>query len=90
MDAYNRGLDKGLSGSDIRTTVVTLMYEVPKFKGNRSVDGALGGWKVGVLETYTSGPTFTIVTATNQTNSFSAGLQRESAEKPQSSFRSAP
>jgi len=56
--------------------VVTLMYEVPKVKGNRLVDGALGGWKVGVLETYTSGPTFTVVTATNQTNSFTAGLQR--------------
>ena len=77
MDAYNRRLDKGLSGSDVpHHVVVTLMYEVPKFKGNRFVDGALGGWKVGVLETYTSGPTFTVVTATNQTNSFSAGLQR--------------
>jgi len=77
MDAYNRSLDKALSGSDIpHHVVVTLMYEVPKFKGNRLVDGALGGWKVGVLETYTSGPTFTVVTATNQTNSFTAGLQR--------------
>ncbi len=52
MDAYNRRLDKGLSGSDVpHRLVVTLLYEVRQFKGNRIVNSALGGWKVGVLET---------------------------------------
>jgi hypothetical protein len=36
MDAYHRNLDKGLSGSDVpHRVVVTLLYETPKFKGNR-------------------------------------------------------
>ena len=82
MDSYRRYLDKGLSGSDVpHHLVVTLLYEVPQFKGNRVVNGALGGWKVGVLETIESGPAFTVVTATNQTNAFPAGLQRPNLVK---------
>ena len=70
-------LDKGLSGSDVpHHVVVTLLYEVPKFKANRIVNGALGGWKMGVLETSESGPAFTVVTAANPTNAFPAGIQR--------------
>ena len=47
MDAYNRRLDKGLSGSDVpHRAVVTLLYEWK-------------GWKLGVLETLESGPPFT-------------------------------
>jgi len=77
MDSYRRYLDKGLSGSDVpHHLVITLLYEVPKFKGNRIVAGALSGWKVGALETIESGPAFTVVTATNQTNAFPAGTQR--------------
>lgn len=77
MDAYRRYLDKGLSGSDVpHHLLITLLYEVPKFKANRIVNGAIGGWKLGALETIESGPAFTVVTATNQTNAFPAGLQR--------------
>ncbi|MEQ1948519.1 MAG: carboxypeptidase regulatory-like domain-containing protein [Bryobacteraceae bacterium] len=77
MDAYNRQLDKGLSGSDLpHHVVVTLLYEVPKFRGNRIVNGTLGGWKIGVLETYQSGPVFTVTTASNTTNAFPAGTLR--------------
>jgi hypothetical protein len=77
MDAYNRRLDKGLSGSDVpRRLVVTLLYEVPKIKGNRMLNGVLGGWKVGVLETAESGPTFTVITTVNTTNAFPAGSLR--------------
>ena len=36
----------------------------------------LGGWKVGLLETYESGPVFTIITASNSTNAFPAGSLR--------------
>jgi len=69
MDAYNRRLDKGLSGSDVpHRLVVTLLYEVHK--------GFLHGWKIGVLETAESGPTFTVITAANTTNAFPAGPLR--------------
>src|SRR6202040_2585913 len=47
MDAYNRRLDKGLSGSDVpHRLVATVLYEWK-------------GWKLGVFETAESGPTFT-------------------------------
>jgi hypothetical protein len=77
MDAYNRRLDKGLSGSDVpQHLVATLLYEVQRFKSNRAVDAVLGGWRIGLLETYESGPAFTIVTASNTTNVFPAGTLR--------------
>lgn len=77
MDAYHRNLDKGLSGSDVpHHVVVTLLYETPKFKANRVLNGALGGWRVGLLETYEAGPVFTVVTASNTTNAFPAGALR--------------
>jgi hypothetical protein len=51
MDAYNRRLDKGLSGSDVPQHVVaTLLYDLHRFRGNRALDAFLGGWRVGVLE----------------------------------------
>jgi hypothetical protein len=77
MDAYNRRLDKGPSGSDVpHRVVVEALYEVRKFKGNRAVNALLGGWKVGVLETAESGPAFTVITAANTTNAFPAGSLR--------------
>jgi len=77
MDAYNRRLDKGLSGSDVpQRLVLTLLYEVPKFRSHSLVNGILGGWKVGLLETAESGPTFTVITTANTTNAFPAGPLR--------------
>jgi hypothetical protein len=77
MDAYNRRLDKGLSGSDVpQRLVVTLLYELPTFTANRLVNTVLGGWKAGLLETAESGPTFTIITSANTTNAFPAGSLR--------------
>lgn len=77
MDAYHRNLDWARSASDVpHHLVVTVMYEVPSFTGNRYLDGALGGWKVGVLETAQSGPPFTVVTTANTTNAFPAGPLR--------------
>jgi hypothetical protein len=77
MDAYNRRLDKGLSGSDVpHRLVVTLLYELRKFKGHRVLNAALGGWKVGLLETAESGPTFSVITSANTTNAFPAGSLR--------------
>src|SRR5437660_9266796 len=64
-------------GSDVpHHVVLTLLYELHKFKGNRLLNAALGGWKVGLLETYESGPVFTVITAANTTNAFPAGSLR--------------
>jgi hypothetical protein len=77
MDAYHRNLDKGPSGSDVpHHVVVTLLYETPRFKAHRLLRNTLGGWRVGLLETYESGPAFTVVTASNTTNAFPAGTLR--------------
>jgi hypothetical protein len=77
MDAYNRRLDKGLSGSDVpQRLVVSALYQVPKLKTGRALSAALSGWKLGVLETAESGPTFTVITTANTTNAFPAGSLR--------------
>jgi hypothetical protein len=77
MDAYNRRLDKGLSGSDVpHHLVLTLLYEVPQFRANRILKATLGGWKLGVLETAQSGAPFTVITTANTTNAFPAGSLR--------------
>jgi hypothetical protein len=77
MDAYNRRLDKGLSASDVpHHVVLTLLWELPGPKADGIVKTALGGWKLGLLETYMSGPPFTVFNNANATNAFSAGQQR--------------
>jgi hypothetical protein len=77
MDAYNRRLDKGLSGSDVpHHLVLTLLYELPALRGNRLLKNTLGGWKLGVLETAESGAPFTVITTANTTNAFPAGSLR--------------
>jgi hypothetical protein len=77
MDAYNRRLDKGRSGSDVaHRVIVEMLYEIPGFKGKHVLKSLLGGWKIGVLETAESGPTFTVITAANTTNAFPAGPLR--------------
>ena len=48
MDAYNRRLDKGLSGSDVpHHLVLTLLYELPKLHGNRRSEGHAGRLEAG-------------------------------------------
>jgi len=78
MDAYRRFLDKGLSGSDVpHRFLLTLLYEVPALRsGFAGICALLGGWRVGVLQTAQSGPSFSVFTATNTTNAFSAGPLR--------------
>jgi hypothetical protein len=77
MDAYHRSLDKGLSGSDVpRHLVVTLLYEIPGARGDSRFSAALSGWKLGLLETFMSGPPFTVITTANTTNAFPAGSLR--------------
>jgi Carboxypeptidase regulatory-like domain len=77
MDAYNRRLDKALSGSDVPNRfVATLLYEVRQFRHNRAMNAALGGWRLGLLETAQSGAPFTVITTANTTNVFPAGSLR--------------
>jgi hypothetical protein len=77
MDAYNRRLDKGLSASDVpHHVVLTLLYQLPSPKSDGFLKTAFGGWKLGALETFMSGPPFTVFSASNTTNAFSAGPQR--------------
>ena len=78
QDQYNRHLDKARSGSDVpHRLLLTITYELPKFNGtNRFVKGAIGGWKLGVLETMQSGAPFTVLNLANIANAFSAGQLR--------------
>src|SRR5579864_425270 len=77
MDAYNRRLDKSLSGSDVpQHAVLSGLYELRSFKESRLLDKVLGGWKLGVLGTLQSGPLFTVITAADTTNAFPAGPLR--------------
>jgi hypothetical protein len=77
MDAYNRSLDKGRSGSDIpQRAVITLLYSVPKFSNNRFASIVLGGWQLGALSVMQSGQTFTVFDSVNNTNAFPAGTVR--------------
>jgi hypothetical protein len=40
------------------------------------LNAAVGGWKLGLLETAESGPTFSVITTANTTNAFPAGPLR--------------
>ncbi|PWU09115.1 MAG: hypothetical protein C5B51_06735 [Terriglobia bacterium] len=79
MDAYNRRLDKGRSGSDVpHRLVIEALYEIPRFRSGHVLNAVLSGWKLGVLETAESGPTFTVITTANTTQAFPAGPLRPS------------
>lgn len=73
MDFYNRRLDKGISGNDVRhRTLASIVYAVPGQK-QRFVNWVLGGWKTGVIASAQSGAPFTVTNNTNDTNVFAAG-----------------
>jgi hypothetical protein len=81
MNAYNRRLDKARSSSDVpHHVLVTLQYEIPTLsvaRNNPLLSGALKGWRLGLVETYMSGPVFTVVTASNTASGlFPAGTLR--------------
>lgn len=77
MDYYNRGLDRGLSGSDVRHRAVgSLVYALPQWKDHRLLNLAAGGWKTGIIATYQAGSPFSVFNAVNLTNAFSAGALR--------------
>lgn len=77
MDAYNRRLDKSISGSDIpHRVILTALYQAPSFENSSLLRWIAGSWRLGVLTTLQSGAPFTVVTAANTTNAFSASPLR--------------
>jgi hypothetical protein len=77
MDAYNRRLDKALSGTDVpHHVVISGLYETPSSRGRKLAWRALAGWKLGVFTTLQSGAPFTVTMTTNTTNAFIAGPLR--------------
>lgn len=74
QNQYDRSADWGRSASDVpHHLVVSLLYELKPFTGNAIGDAVFGGWRVGVLETMQSGAPFSVLTAANLANAFSAG-----------------
>lgn len=81
MNAYNRSLDKARSSSDVpHHLVLTLQYQIPApaaVRNNTILSGLLENWRLGMVETYMSGPVFTVVTASNTASGlFPAGTLR--------------
>jgi hypothetical protein len=56
--------------------LIEATYELPHFTRQRALHAVAGGWKVGVVQTAQSGPTFTVITSANTTNAFPAGPLR--------------
>src|SRR5574340_928821 len=76
MDA--RGLDKAMSGSDIRHRFAySSLYELPVGKGrrfspgNRVLDQVIGGWTLGGILEARTGPPYGVTENTNRLNTFS-------------------
>ncbi len=84
-DYYNRQLDYGPSGNDIRHRfTVSSVYELPigqgkRFLSNNVAGRILGGFTIGVLGTIQTGPPFTVTTQVNNAFAFSTGGQRANA-----------
>ncbi|MEX2263047.1 MAG: hypothetical protein WD696_13910 [Bryobacteraceae bacterium] len=81
-DYYNRRLDKGPSGLDIRHRFTwSSIYELPFGRGRKwaqqgPLSRVIGGWSIGSIAVMQSGGPFTVTTQNNTTNVFSAGGQR--------------
>jgi hypothetical protein len=74
---YSRHLDKALSGNDIAHRFIwSSVYELPVGRGRRfdlpsAANQILGGWGLGVITEFRSGPPFGVVEQTNRLNAFS-------------------
>src|SRR5262249_4053862 len=64
MDANRSNMDKALSAYDVPHRMTgTLSYDFPSFHGRRYLNRSLGGWKLAIIQTVESGPTFTVIAA---------------------------
>lgn len=81
-DFYNRRLDYGPGGNDVRSRfTLSTVYELPFGKGKRwladhPVRHLVGGWGLGVITLLQSGAPFTITTQVDTRNNFAAGALR--------------
>lgn len=79
---YNRSADYGKSANDIpQSLIFDWIYELPFGPGKRWLGSSparyvVEGWTIGNVATIRSGPPFTAITNTNNTDAFSAGSQR--------------
>jgi hypothetical protein len=78
MNAYNRRLDRGLSGNSvIHRSITSVVYELPFGKGrsipiaNPLVNNVLGGWTIGYIGEFRTGPPLGVNEQVNLTNAFS-------------------
>ncbi len=77
LNLYNRGLDKGRSGSDLpQRAVITGIYSLPQLTGNRALHTVASGWQIGVLANLQSGQVFTVYDSVNNSNAFPSGTTR--------------
>jgi hypothetical protein len=77
MNFYNRHLDRGLSGSDIRhRAVLSAVYDLPLLRDHGWMTRFFGGWKSGAIASFQSGPAFTVYSSVDQTNAFPPGTNR--------------
>jgi hypothetical protein len=88
QDVYNRRLDKGPSGLDIRHRFTwSSVYELPFGTGKKwlpqgLLSKVLGNWSIGGITTLQSGGPFTVTTQTNTTNMFSPGQRANVLRDP--------
>jgi hypothetical protein len=77
MNYYNRRLDKGRSGSDVRhRAVLSGVYDLPFLRNRGWLTTLFGGWRVGLIGSMQSGPAFTVFSFVNETNAFTPGANR--------------
>ena len=77
MDYYNRRLDRGPSGSEVRhRAVLSGVYDLPVLQNRGIVTRLFGGWRTGAIASFQSGPPFTVFSSVNQTNAFIPGALR--------------
>ncbi|MBY0506248.1 MAG: carboxypeptidase regulatory-like domain-containing protein [Bryobacteraceae bacterium] len=81
-NAYNRRADYGFSENDIRHRIAaSSIYQLPYGRGRRfgkrgRASTVLGNWSVASVVVWQTGAPFTVRTATNTTQAFSAGPLR--------------
>jgi hypothetical protein len=79
---YDRAADYGPLSLDVRHRVsLNTFYDLPFGPGKRWLAHnpfgyVVGGWSLGLVGTFQTGPPITVVTQTNSCNCFSAGSQR--------------
>jgi len=84
-----RGLDKSLSGSDVRHRyIASMVYELPFGRGkavgiqNPVLNHVAGGWGLGLITEFRGGAPYGAIEQTNVTNTFSAAQRPNLVRDP--------